>query len=349
LISRRGIDSGLDGRLAGGPDRRREMRGRAPPRRPALAMAAFVLAGVAFAMVGFAAPVRAQSDPLLGYGPAAGVPAEALTGVLARIRRAGVVTLGYREHALPFSVGAPGRTPYGYSIDLCLAIVEDIAEATGGRPLRVAYRRVTPEDRIELIERGEIDLECGATTQTAERRARVAFSPLTFVTGTRLAVPRGSALRARRDLDGQRIAVARGTTNEQAIREQIARSGLRTDVVAMPDVAEAFARVAAGGADAVASDEVLLLGYMAETGQRARWDLVGELLSYERYGIMFARDDAPLAAVVTSTFERLARTRELRWIYLRWFVRQLPPGVKFGLPMGPELTRAFELLGLPPD
>jgi glutamate/aspartate transport system substrate-binding protein len=273
----------------------------------------------------------------------------ALSGVLARMRRAGVVRIGYREQALPFSMALGGAAPYGYSIDLCLAIVEDIAEATGGRPLRVEYRPVTPADRIEAVERGEIDLECGATTNTAERRRRVAFSPLTFVTGTRLAVPRGAGLRTRADLNGRRIAVAQGTTNERALREHIARAGLRTEVVPVRDVADAFALVIAGGADAVASDEVLLLGHLAAAGQRARFDLVGEWLSYERYGIMFARDDPALAEVVGATFERLARTRELRWIYLRWFVRQLPSGVRLGLPMGPQLTRAFELLGLPAD
>ena len=117
----------------------------------------------------------------------------------------------------------------------------------------------------------------------------------------------------------------------------------------MRDVADGFALVEAGGADAVAADEVLLLGVLAERGQRARYDLVGEWLSYEPYGIMYARDDAPLARAVVATFERLARTRELRWIYLRWFERQLPSGVRLGLPMSPQLQRAFEVLGLPAD
>ena len=152
-----------------------------------------------------------------------------------------------------------------------------------------------------------------------------------------------------RDLNGRRIAVARGTTTELAVREHIARLRLATEVVPVRDVADAFALVAAGGADAVASDEVLLLGHLAATGQRARYDVVGEWLSYEPYGIIFARDDPALAEVVRKTFDRLARTRELRWIYQRWFVRQLPSGVRLGLPMGPQLERAFELLGLPPN
>lgn len=287
-------------------------------------------------------PALAQTAPVAAGG-------DTLTGVLARIRQTGTVRLGYREHALPFSFAGPGNTPYGYSIDLCLAIVEEITGATGGHPLRIEYHPVTPGNRIDRVAKGEIELECGATTNTAERRLRVAFSPQTFIAGTRLAVPHASGLRTRRDLEGRKVAVARGTTNESVIREIIERTGMRTTVVTADDVAQAFGLVAAGQADAVASDDVLLLGYLAETGQRRSYDLVGELLSYEPYGIMFARDDAALAAVVTAAFQRLAQSRELRWIYLRWFERQLPSGVRFGLPMSPQLQRAFEMIGLPPE
>ena len=290
-------------------------------------------------------PALAQDSavaPVAGGG-------DALTGVLARIRATGAVRLGFREHALPFSFAGPGHAPYGYSIDLCLAIVEEITEATGGHPLRIEYHPVTPANRIDRVANGEIDLECGATTQTAERRLRVAFSPLTFITGTRLAVPRASGLRTRRDLEGRTVAVARGTTNESVIRQIIERTGMRTRVATAEDIAQAFGLVATGRADAVAADDVLLLGYLAETGQRPRYDLVGEWLSYEPYGIVFARDDAPLAAVVGAAFRRLAQTRELRWIYLRWFERQLPSGIRFGLPISPQLQRAFEMIGLPPE
>ena len=296
------------------------------------------------ALVG-ADPAWAQPRAADADGP----QAAALTGTLARVRRAGVVRLGYREQAPPFSFARAGSTPQGYSIDLCGAIVEEMAAATGGRPLGVEYLAVTPETRIGLVERGEIDLECGATSQTTERRGRVAFSPPIFVTGTRLAVPGGSALRSRADLAGRKVAVARGTTNEAVLRQIVERTGLRTEVVAVDDVAQAFALVAAGGADALASDEVLLLGWLTANRQRERWRLVGELLSFETYGIMFARDDAPLAGAVTAALERLARSRELRWIYRRWFERPLPGGAMFALPMSPELTRAFELLGLPPE
>ena len=60
--------------------------------------------------------------------------------------------------------------------------------------------------------------------------------------------------------------------------------------------------------------------------------MVGEALSHEPYGIMFAKGDPPLAKAVEAAFARLARTREIRWIYDKWFMRTLPSGTRIGLP-----------------
>lgn len=274
-------------------------------------------------------------------------PARALTGVLKRIKETGAVRIGYREQAIPFSfAGADGR-PYGYSIDICQAIVENIAEAVGAALLRTEYRRVTPSDRIDQVVEGRIDLECGSTTNTAERRGRVAFSPLIFIAGTRLLVKRGSPVRSARDLPGRRVVVARGTTNEAVMRQLAAAPGKGFVVETADDYTQALDRLGAGKADALAADDILIAGYLAEKGLRGKYSMVGDLLSFEPYGIMFARDDAPLADAVEAAFGRLAATREIRWIYNKWFLRSLPSGLRLGLPMDSRLERSFQVLGLP--
>ncbi len=275
--------------------------------------------------------------------------AKPLTGALKRIKDAGVVRIGYRQAAIPFSYEGPDGRPYGYSIDLCHEIVEDIAEAAGSAMLIVQYRRVTPDDRIAQVVDGQIDLECGATTNTAERRKHAAFSPLIFVAGTRLLVRHGSPLRSARDLPGRKVAVVRGTTNEEAMRHLATTIARGATVLVAEDHAQALSMLAAGEADAFAADDILLTGYIAEKGLRGQYAVVGELLSYEPYGIMFARDDPPLAGAVDAAFRRLAASRELRWIYNKWFLRPLPSGIRLGLPMSAELQRSFEVLGLPPE
>ncbi len=275
--------------------------------------------------------------------------AQALTGVLKRIKTAGTVRLGYRQGAIPFSFEGPDARPYGYSIDLCQAIVESIADAVGVALLRVEYRRVTPADRIAQIVDGQIDLECGATTNNAERRKQVAFSPLIFVAGTRLLVKRGGPIRSLRDLAGRKVVVVRSTTNAEAMRHLAAARAPAFTVLTADDYPLALEWLASDEADALAADDILLTGYIEENGLRGQYAVVGGLLSYEPYGIMFARDDPALAEAVDAAFRRLATTREIRWIYNKWFLRRLPSGVRLGLPMSAQLERSFEVLGLPPE
>jgi ABC-type amino acid transport substrate-binding protein len=299
----------------------------------------------------YASPVVLAA--LLGTGTAGAQmdepPAGLLTGVLARIKASGSVRVGYRTQAVPFSYEARESQPYGYSIDLCEAIVADVAREIGVNSLRTEYRRVTPSDRIDQVVDGRIDLECGASTNTAERRARVAFSPLIFVSGTRLLVRRGGRVHSLRDLAGRRVVVVRGTTNADVMRELAARAAPAFSVLEVDDYAQGLAVLADGRAEALAADDILMVGYLAEHGLQRQYVVVGGLLSYEPYGIMFAKHDAPLAAVVDASLRRLAATREIRWIYDKWFMRRLPSGVRLGVPMSIPLERSFQVLGLPPD
>jgi glutamate/aspartate transport system substrate-binding protein len=275
--------------------------------------------------------------------------ARPLTGVLKRVRDSGMVRIGYRESAVPFSYRSAHGQPFGYSIDLCLAIVDDIAETIGRPGLRIEYRPVGLTDRIEKVAAGDIDLECGSTTNTASRRERVAFSPTTFIAGTQLLVRRGSRIRSLRDAAGQIVVVARGTANEEAMRHLAATSARGFRLQVADDYQAALAMLASGAAAALAADDVLLYAYVAEHGLRREYAIVGELLSYEPYGIVYARGDAAMDRVVRSTFHRLAASREIRVIYNRWFLRPLPSGITLGIPMSPQLERTLQMLGLPVD
>jgi glutamate/aspartate transport system substrate-binding protein len=274
---------------------------------------------------------------------------DALAGRLRQIKETRVVRLGYRESAIPFSyVGAEGR-PVGYTLDLCRAIVATIAADLGIVELGIDYVLVTPLNRIEQVVSGAVDLECGATTNAAERRQHVAFSPVIFVSGTRIAVSRSSTIHDLRELRGRAVVVVSGTTNAAAMREYDRLNGLAIRFVTADDYRAALTLLTTGRADALAADDILLRGLLAETKQSTAFRLVGDMLSLEPYGIIYARDDGALADAVERTLRGLAESREITWIYDRWFVQQLPSGGRIGLPMSTQLRRSFELLGLPPE
>ena len=270
------------------------------------------------------------------------------SGTLKRINDSGVVRIGHRENSPPFAFLDPRGRPVGYSLDLCEVVIEEIA-AELGKEVRVAYRPVTPENRFDLVTSGQIDLECGSTTNTAERRKIVAFSPTMFVTGTKLLVRRGSAIRFLRDLGGKTVVLTRGTVQAEAIPKLAARQKLAINFVTGGDHKESFEILASGKADAFANDDVQLYGMLAETGTAAQYRVVGDFLTYADYALTLAQDDPEFAAVVERAFTKLAGSREIVAIYDKWFLKPLPSGARLNLRMSPHLEELFSVQGLPRD
>jgi glutamate/aspartate transport system substrate-binding protein len=276
-----------------------------------------------------------------------GAHAQELTGTLKKIKDSKTVTLGYRESSIPFSyLNRPGD-PIGYSIDLCNAVVDETSKEIGGLETAVKYKKVTAETRIPAVRSGEIDLECGSTTANFERKKEVAFSPIFFVAGTKLLVPRSSDITSYRDLGGKTVVVTAGTTNEAAVRAISEKQKLGVKFIIGKDHAESFAMLRQGKADAFATDDVLLYGLVATTKSGAQYHVVGEYLSYDPYGLMYHKDDPDFAAVVDRAFSRLAQSRELVQLYNKWFQQHLPTGESLDLPMSPQLEEIFRVEGVP--
>jgi ABC-type amino acid transport substrate-binding protein len=276
-----------------------------------------------------------------------------LTGTLAKVRAAGALTIAYRESSVPFSYLSPRSEPIGYSIELCRKLGEAMREAIG-RDIALKWLPVTSETRIDAIASGKADLECGSTTVNLERQKVVAFSPIIFVAGTRLLVKRGSPIRSYRDLAGKTVVVTAGTTNEKAMQDIARRFSVNLGLVTARDHAESYAQLAAGKADAFATDDVLLFGLLAQHKAQKDYQVVGEFLSYDPYGIVFRKGDAQLAALVRDAFQSLAEDGEMERQYTRWFLQRLPalPGqtsASLDLPMSPQLETLIRSMAARPE
>jgi glutamate/aspartate transport system substrate-binding protein len=278
---------------------------------------------------------------------ASGARAQELTGTLKKIKDSKTVTLGYRESSIPFSYVNKVGEPIGYSIDLCNVVVDEVSKELEGVEIAVNYKKVTAETRIPAVKSGEVDLECGSTTANFERKKEVAFSPIFFVAGTKLLVPRSSGISSYRDLRDKTVVVTAGTTNEAAVRAISDKQRLGIRVLVGTDHAESFAMLKEGKADAFATDDVLLYGLVATTKSGDQYHVVGEYLSYDPYGLMYRKDDPDFAAIVDRTFSRLAQSRELVQLYNKWFQQRLPTGETLDLPMSPQLEEIFRVEGVP--
>ena len=265
-----------------------------------------------------------------------------LSPTLAAIKSSKTVRLGYRESSPPFSFLDQSGRPIGYSLELCEAVVDEIGIATDTPDLKIEYVKVTSDSRIPAVVQNKIDLECGSTTANAERGKQVAFSPLMFVAGTKLMVPKTSTLSQPQDLKGKTIIVTKGTTNEQALHTIDGKYGLGLAFLVGDDHEQSFQMLADGKGDAFATDDILLYGLIARHKAQDRFRVVGDYLSYDPYGIMFRKGEPQLAAAVEQAFRKLATDQDLIPIYRKWFNTRLPTGEKLDVAISPATRRQLQ-------
>jgi glutamate/aspartate transport system substrate-binding protein len=270
-----------------------------------------------------------------------------LSGALKKVRESGAIAIGYREASFPFSyIGKDAAAPVGYSIDLCRGVVDEIVRELNGAPVRVDYQKVTSDTRMEAVTSGKIDLECGSTTGNIERQKSVAFSPVMFVAGTKLLAKRNSGINSYRDLTGKTLVVTAGTTNETAMKLLDEKYKLGINIISAPDHEQSYNLLDEGKADAFATDDVLLYGFIARKKAEATMAVVGDFITYEAYGLMFRKDDPQMSAAVARAFSVMAQDGHLVANYHKWFLQPTPTGERIDLPISLQLTEAWRALGV---
>src|SRR5436190_18974195 len=99
----------------------------------------------------------------------------AASQTLDKIKETGKIALGYREASIPFAYLGADNKPTGLSLELCAAVAGRIKSELKRPALEIEYIPVNASNRIPLLQHGTIDIECGSTTNTAERQKQVTF------------------------------------------------------------------------------------------------------------------------------------------------------------------------------
>jgi glutamate/aspartate transport system substrate-binding protein len=275
-------------------------------------------------------------------GAASAIASAALPSpVLDRLRQGGTLVLAHRESSVPFSYLDADKKPVGYAVDICLKLAEAIRKELGLKTLPVGFKLVSPANRIAVIEQHEADLECGSTTNNAERRQKVAFTVPHYITGARFMVRADSKFEELPQFEGRRLVSTKGTTPLKAVEQANRERMLRIQVMEAPDHARAVEMVEKGEADGFAMDDVLLYGLIAGRPDPTRLKVVGKPLTIEPLAIMLPKDDVGFKRLVDDEMKRLIRSHEAYALYDKWFEKPIPPrGTSLNLPMN-YLLRDF--------
>ena len=268
--------------------------------------------------------------------------AEELTGTLKNIKDSGAITLGFRDASIPFSYLDDSQKPVGFAMDICYKIVDAVKKELKLDKLEVKLAPVTSSNRIPLLANGTVDLECGSTTNNAEREKQVSFTITHFVTANKFVSKKSSNLKTVDDLKGKTIVSTSGTTNIKQITEIGAQRHLDLNIIAANDHAEAFLMVETGRAAAFVMDDILLYSLVATSKSPGDYVISTDPLSVEPYGIMLRRDDPAFKKAVDAEMVATYKSGAINAIYEQWFLKPIPPkGINLNVPMSASFKKVI--------
>ena len=281
-------------------------------------------------------------------GPATAQTAPGAAGdlgpTLKRIDAAGVIYVGHRDAATPFSYVTPGLENYyvyGYSWDICQHIVKAVGERLG-KPVRSVPVAVSSNARILMVKIGMADLECGATTNNVARQKQVAFSNTFYVAEVKIMVRKNSGIKTVADLANKRAVTTSGSTADRLIKGAALSSNVTMNYLIGRSHDESMGMLLRGEADAYAADDAILAAQRAASPTPAEFVFLDGNLAVEPYGIMLPKDDPLFKKLVDDTLVGLMQSGELARIYDRWFLEPIPPtGGILNMPMSDRLKAAI--------
>jgi glutamate/aspartate transport system substrate-binding protein len=271
-----------------------------------------------------------------------GAAADFTQPTLERIKETGKIRIGYGTTA-PFSFATNEGEVMGYSIDLCNRVAEKLKVRLDLPSLAIAYLPRTPSNRVQLLNSGEIDIECNASTNTEERRKSVIFAISHFYGATRYVSLTKNNLYTLADLKGRSVSVALGTVNVSDINEANRTKKLNVSVVPVDTLQAAFDMVTDGRVSAFAMDEVLLRTMIARSKHPDDYRVSTEKVTEAQpFGFMMRLNDKEFAAAVNEALADIYKSSEMPEIYRRWFESPVPGiGVNINLPMSQRLSSAL--------
>ena len=241
-------------------------------------------------------------------------------GTLERIAKRNEFRIGYRTDARPLSFEQNGEAA-GYSVDICRRIATSVKEHLKKADLKITFVAVTSDNRLDAVAKGDVDIECGATTITLGRQERVDFSLMTFVTGGSLLSMAEKRIGTVAELSGKRVAVIRGTTTNAALDAHLKKNLIDARIVQVADRDEGMTKLRSGDVDAFASDQIVLMGEAMkalEQDRQASFSFADELFSYEPYALVVQRNDADFRLVVNRAIVQLFRGGQYAQLFQTW-------------------------------
>ena len=260
---------------------------------------------------------------------------------LEQIMETRTIRIGYRADKPPMSYVNRNNELVGYSIDLCLRMVDEMKDMLESPDISVEYVPVNASNRFDALIDNSIDILCGVTTKTLSRLELVDFTQPTFITGAALLTLKPHQIEKISELSGKKIAVVKDTTTFDNLTKMLKHEGSDAEVVTVKTAVEGMEALTKGEVHAFSGDQIVLIGLIINSDNPKQFALTENVFSYEPFALAVWKNDSAFRLVADRMLSRLYRTKKILLLYDKWFGKYIHKM--------PSLLEAMYLLNSTPE
>jgi len=226
---------------------------------------------------------------------------------LRAVRARGYLVCGVHQGLLGFAYTDNRSRWRGFDADFCRAT----AAAVLGDPNAVRFVPTSSTDRLTALQSGEVDVLWRNTSATFSRDATLEFPGVNYYDGQGFMVRRASRVTSAAGLNGARVCIQTGSTNELNLTDYFRAKGLRYEPVVFDTEDKARAAYAREQCDAYTADVSNLAAARVAMDDPAEHVLLPEVISKEPLGPVVRHGDNQWADVVRWTLNAMVLAEEL--------------------------------------
>lgn len=234
--------------------------------------------------------------------------------ILARVMHDKRVRIGVKADTPPFGM-AQGQNFVGFDIDIAYAVAGQLGIDN------VDFVPVTSADRMDKIEKGEVDMVIASMSITRYRERRVDFTLPYYQDGQGLLVKHASTLSGYFGLAGKKVGTVKGSSSSYYLHQV---SPDCTPVV-VPDFAQLIGMLERDEVDAITSDQTILIGLMANAADPNAYRIAGKTFTVEPYGIAVPQNQSHWRNALDRALMEIWEKGQWQAIVEMWF----GPGTKY--------------------
>jgi polar amino acid transport system substrate-binding protein len=223
-----------------------------------------------------------------------------------------VVKAGISNKGKPFGFINAENEWVGFDMD----VAKEIAKRLGAKLEPVVVNNKT---RISFVQTNppKVDMVLSNMTHKRVRDEKIDFSITYFFDGQKFLAKTG-VVKESKDLAGKKIGSMQGTTsivNAKAYLKKLGDDAPK--VTGYQNEVEMFEALRSGRVQAISTDSTLLIALAAK--EPGKYELVGEFISDEPYGIGLPQDDSAWRDQINFTIQDMWKDGTYMEIYNKWF------------------------------